>query len=230
MKRWLLIFMVLGITAQADSWLDSRTDYYVAARVKLGLDVAESGLLNDTTASFLFNEAATAILPIHRGVKRVTSFVTSYRESMYAFDSTLVGIQSIWWAKNDSIKPLAYLPLGSWDKQTHRTTFGKTGFEARPSYYDQTDSVVIIYPPPVRTTADTIKILGWHRLPDIDTTTAPTLIPERYRLAILYHMVWNQARARHDSRAPDFREELIFALSQIGLKLTDGGEIAKSGL
>lgn len=226
MKRWLLLFMLLASTTMADSWLDSRADYYIAARMKLGYTTASSGLLSDATGSLLFNEAATLILPINRGLKRLTTITTSYHENTYALDTTMVDIETVWIDSSGTVKVLKYLPIGLWGEQEHDDADDTRDFDlTRPSYYDYTDSVILVHPAPGQTRVDTLTVMGWHRLPDVETATVPTVIPEMYRLSILYHMVWNQAKARHDPRTEVFKNELVMALGQIGLKLTRGGQV-----
>jgi len=56
-------------------------------------------------------------------------------------------------------------------------------------------------------------------LGNTDTDTLPTKIYERYRVAILYHMVWNFAKSRQDPRTQIFFDELQWALVNIGMKM-----------
>ena len=233
MKHWLLFLlflMLLAPSVSAGSWLDTRTDYYTAARVKMGFKTTSTGALTDTAASLLWNEAVAMILPVNRGIKRLTTIVTSYRESTYALDSTLIDIEAVWFDSVGIIKPMKYLPVRFWRDQPHINADGTPNpFLARPSFFDYTDSVLIIYPTPGQTTKDTMTVMGWHRLADVDTVTVSGVIPEMYRLAILYHMVWNHAKARGDNRVGAFKEELSLALNQIGLKLTRGGQVVADG-
>lgn len=230
MKRLgVLLVLLLTSSALGNSYLDSRTDYYVAARLKLGLTTASSGSLTDTAASGFFSEAVTAILPLNRGVKRLTTFTTTYHEDTYELDSTLTGILAVRWTKNDSTKSLRYLPIELWGEQEHDKTTGKPKKLHRPSFYDFTDSLIILYPAPSKFgTADTIEIMGFHRVADIDTQSTPTVIPEHYRISILYHMVYNAALAGQDPRIQFFREQLVFQLQRIGLSLTPGGAVVSS--
>jgi len=218
-KRLILFLILLyAIPVQAASWLDARDDYAVAARVKLGIATGSTAYLSDSTASLLFNEAATLILPINRGIKRITQIVTTTYQDTYTLDTTLIGIEAVRWTKRDSSKPLVYLPVSQWS-QAHNETLDKKKTLNRPSFYDFTDSLIVLYPSPTHPTGDTIEIWGWHRLGKTDTDTLPTQIYERYRLAILYHMVWNFAKSRQDPRAAEFKEELQLALTGIGMKM-----------
>ena len=229
MKRWLILFLLLPMTISANSWLDARADFYVAARVKLGYATANSAPLTDTTGSLLFNEAVTLILPINKGVKRVTKIVTAYHQTAYGLDSTLVDIESVFLDSSGFVKPMKYIPIGNWADQEHRGTDGGSSQNlTRTSYYDYTDSLIFIYPVPSQNRKDTLNIIGWHRIADVDIATVATQIPEMYRIAILYHMVWNHAKARYDKRTGVFKEELSLALGRVGLKLTPGGGVVKT--
>ena len=232
MKRIVAIITVLllAVPSFANSWLDTRDDYAVAARVKLGL-ASSSAALSDTTASLLFNEAATLILSAKKIVRRVTSITTSYHQYMYALDTTLTGIEAVWVDSAGIIKTFSYMPISSWGQQQHSQTDNTDNNTlSKPSFYDYTDSLLLIYPTPAKpnSLADTLKVLGWHRIADIDTVATPTLIPEQYRIPILYHMVWNHAKSRGDPRTPEFKEELVWALSQVGLLLTPGGNVVEA--
>jgi len=234
MKRWKLVvaILLLPLVVCGNSYLDSRTDYYPAARVKLGLNVASSGGLDDTTASRLFNEAATLILPINRGIKRITEIVMTYQENTYGLDTTLVGIEAVWTDSAYRMKSLKHLPISLWNDMVHKTAAGTDNFLlSRPSFYDYTDSQLIVGPVHTGNRYDTLKIMGWHRLADVDTMTTPTLVPEKYRHAILYHMVWNQARARQYPQA--FVESVFLELNGELAKwrktMTQGGAIVPTG-
>jgi hypothetical protein len=219
--RKLILFLILlcAIPVQAASYLDSRTDYYSALRTKFGVITSTSGYAGTTTCSLLFNEAVVAILPINQGIKRITKIVTSYKQDTYALDTTLIGIDYVRWTKADSVKSIEYLPASMWSRQAHKTTDGQDGYLKRPSFYDRTDSLIVLFPPPTNTTPDTIEIWGWHRHATADTDTLPTEIPERYRLSVLYHMCWNLAKARQDPRVALFSDELQWSLANIGLKM-----------
>jgi hypothetical protein len=77
---------------------------------------------------------------------------------------------------------------------------------------------LVVYPVPSYPGGDTLEVWGWHRLGNTDTDTLPTKIYERYRVAILYHMVWNFAKSRQDPRTEIFYNELQWALANIGMK------------
>lgn len=225
MRLWLVVCLVLlASPLMAESWLDERGDYYEHVRVKFGLVTASSGGLSDTVASRLFNEATTLVLAVNRAVKRLTTIPTSIYENTYELDSTLIDIETVWLDSAGVVKPMKFLPVKNWHDQFHGNTDGTPNpLLSRSSYYDYTDSLIFIFPTPSQTRIDTLNILGWHRLPDVDTVTAPTVIPEMYRLAIVYHMCWNQARARGDPREASFEREFSLALGQIRLKLGIGG-------
>jgi hypothetical protein len=190
--------------------------------MKLGVTTSSSGYLNDTTGALAYNEAVTAILPINQGVKRITKIVLTYQQDTYPLDTTLIGIIGVRWSKADSAKSLRYVPVNMWAEQEHNTTIGKSGLLKRPSFYDYTDSLLVVFPPPTLTTGDTLEVWGWHRLAHVDSNSVTTQIPEKYRVAVLYHMVWNIAKARQDPRLQLFKDELDWALANIGLKMIGG--------
>ena len=233
MKRLTLVILILGIpgVVSAGSWLDTRAKYYTAMRMKLGYVATASGLAPTAHCSLLWSEAASIILPINKGIKKLTEVVTSYRQATYTLDSTIIDIEAVFYDSSGMLKPLEYLPIKLWGKVPHLETGGTPNPElARPSFYDYTDSVLLIYPTQTgHTWKDTLTIVAWHRLDGVDTVTVSRDIPEQYRAAILYHMVWNHAKARKDSRAEEFRAELALALSQIGLKLLAGGQVVEAG-
>lgn len=230
MKRLLVVLLLFATSAFGNSYLDSRADYYVAARQKLGFPVASSGGLTDTLASAFFSEAVTAILPINKGIKRLTTFTMSSGEDTYAYDSTLIGILNVRWVKRDSSKVLHYMPMRLWGEQEHKSTIGQKRFLLRPSFYDYTDSLILLHPSPTKSGAfDTIEIMGFHRLPDADSDATPTEIQEKYRISILYHIVYNVAQSGQHPMTQLYREELNMQLKRIGLSLTPGGSVVPSG-
>ena len=230
MKKWLVIFLLLASSVSAGSFLDTRTNYYQQTRRKLGYEIGSTGLLSDTVAHCLLSEAVSAVLTPSKGLKRLTFITTTFEQNKYALDTTMIGIEDVWWQKNDSLKILKPIPISLWDTQEHKTTKGqKLGYLKRPSFYDRTDSLLVLFPIPTQPVGDTLWIKGWHRFGDIDTTTSLVIIPEQFRLPILYYLTWSAADARQDSRSVRFFELLKFWLGTVDLIVNKEGQVAPIG-
>jgi hypothetical protein len=232
MKR--LLFLVLLVLCAgslgATDFLSTQDEYQTQMRRKLGSDTGSTGYLTDDNANAFIREGMFQILPITGARKQITSHVTARSTYAYRLDTTLVDIVGAFLVYTEGhtvvIKPLKYVPVSEWAEQEHRETGGKES-EAlqRPSFYDFTDTLILICPTPFSKAGDTIHIMGWHKMDDIDTQTNFSAIPTKYRTAILNYATWAAAFARTYPRATTLFNVLGWSLSKIGMAITSEGQV-----
>lgn len=228
MKRILIAVLLVLVASQlmAADVLETWDDYRVAMRRKLGYDTAATGLLTDANAAAFIREAVVQIVPLVQARKQITSVVTTYKNYTYALDTTLTGILAVWWSKNDSIKVLKYVPINSWSEQEHKKTSGESvPFLQRPSFYDYTDSLLLVYPSPSLNFGDTLRIKGLHRISSVLTDSTLSEIPQKYRMPVLNYATWVAAVARTDPHATTLFQLLNWSLSKIDMTITPGGQV-----
>lgn len=231
MKKLLILVFVLFVVSSvsATSFLATRDDYYSQARLKLGLTTSASGLLTDTVASQFLSEAIVQVVPSDGYIKKVTTISTLNGVIGYQLDTTLVKIKNVWWHKGDTVKYLIRIDGEFTEKQNHKSTIGTTdALLRRPSYYQNTEDSVYLYPAP-SITADNIYIAGYHRIGNVTSTDTLTAIPEQYRTPILNYMVWQVAQSRGLPEANLHFQVLQWSLSKIGMTSTDGGQVVPTG-
>lgn len=225
MKKALILILLLASTVSGSTFLGTREDYYAQVRLKLGLTVAASGLLTDTAASAFLSEAIVQIVPGDGYIKKVTTISTLRGVIGYAFDTTLVSVQNVWWHKSDTVKYLIHVSGEFTEAQSHKSTIGtRDPLLRRPSYYQYTDDSLYLYPAP-SLTADNIYILGYHRIGDVTSTDTLTAIPEQYRTPILNYMVWAVSQSRGLPEANSYFQVLQWSLAKIGMKVAEGGAV-----
>ena len=218
MRNLLLIVCVLliGGPVLAQDFVETKAEYRKQIRLKLGVDTSSSGYLTDDAANAFISEALTFALPLIKGKKIVTSFVTAYRDGDYPLDPTMDGIFAVWWSQNDSVKPLSYLPISQWGNADHQSTKGNPeGALKRPSYYDYSDDSLFVYPIPYASIGDTIKVLGWAEEVSTATDTSFAQIPQKYRTVIVNYAAWLAAEARSDPRAERIFQVLLWSLQAV---------------
>jgi hypothetical protein len=228
MKKLLLlfIFLLIPVGLRAADVLETWDDYSVAARRSLGYDTVSTGLLTDANARAFIRVAVIQIVPISQSRKEITSFITTYKNYTYDLDTSLTKILSVWWSKNDSIKTLLYKPISQWSLQEHKATTGDNNpLLKRPSFYDFTDSLILVYPAPSDVFGDTIRIMGTHRIRSVLTDSTLDEIPQIYRPSVLNYITWSAANARQDSRSSSFFDLLGWSLSHLGRAIKPGGQV-----
>ena len=220
MRRLLIaaIVLVLCGSVLADDFLDSREDYRIQIRRKLGFTTSSSGAATDGNLDAFVSEGVAYTMPLIRSSKQEQTFVTSYETASYALDTTTIGVEAVWIKHRDTIKVLVPLPIAEWGEKTHEYTRGqKLSRLKRPSYYDWTDSLLYLFPVPTR--GDTVHVMGWHDLGDITTDTLLTSIPQQYRVVVLNYATWKCALANMDSRAPTFKALLDESVANLNAVL-----------
>lgn len=185
MKRAIVIFLLM-LAASANSTDLFATYASVREYVKseLGYSSSSTGPMSDSLMNVYIRICAVATnAPLQmREVEK--SIITGDKLNKYVLDS-LASIISVEWSKNDSVKSLVFVPRELWFEQEHKSCRGTeaTGWNRYPSYFDYSDSLLFIHPPPDGG-SDTIKILGVERYPDIDTATTLTMFPRKYRIVL----------------------------------------------
>ena len=228
MKRIFVVALLSLVSpAMAADVLETWEDYSVAARRSLGYDTVSTGLLTDANARAFIRVAVVQIVPIAQSRKEITSVVTTYKNYTYALDTSLTEILSVWWSKNDTVKTLRFMPVSRWHLQEHKKTGGGNDpLLKRPSFYDFTDSLLLVYPAPSAVFGDTIRIMGTHRIRAVLTDSTLDEIPQIYRPAVLNYVTWSAANARQDHRSSSFFDLLGWSLAHLGRSIKPGGQVA----
>lgn len=213
MKRILLALLLLLFAAPlsaSDSTLYLTFDQIaVAARGSLGYDTTSTVGLSDAANARFAREGLLALQPFMKGDEVEWIFTTTYMEHRYAIDSDIVWISSVTWRKQDSAKVLLPITMKNWGQVEHKHTMGAKNYLAHPSYYDWSDAYLLLYPiPSLKSGAyDTIRVIGYQAVSDLDTITTMTHLKERYRIAVKKYVTWQAAKANYDVRTNLFMQE-----------------------
>lgn len=203
----LLLLFICPNTYSAD-FVDSFQEYRHQIKRKLGHDTSSTSPA-DTTYNQMIREAVIKIMPIVQGRKESFSFVTTYRSDSYALDTTVSGVMSVYWSKNDSIKTLIKAPKESWyslKRDDESILANKEGYQSRPSYYDYVDGTLFLFPTPPRN-GDTIRYDAYTKINSITALDSLSLIPQRYRIVILEYASYLMAQNLQHSLMNVFRED-----------------------
>jgi len=212
---WPLLFILfVAVNVSAADFLDDFTGYGVKMRQSLGISGSATGMLDDTTANNFVREAIVTLSPLIKPRKATTTIITTYRQNAYSLDTLVSGIIAVEWSKNDSVKSLVYVPRNLWYEQYSKVTKDKKDpYQQRPSYYDFIDGTIYLYPVPSAVRGDTIKIMGWEKLPNFISADTLEIIPLIYRVAILKYAVYLAARARSNPMTPMYLRDYEQAIA-----------------
>ena len=224
----LVLLLVMPLEVMAADFLDSFAEYNYQVRRKLGVDTAGTGYHSDTTGKQFVREAVVFVVPLVRAIKSNGVIVTTYRTHAYALDTLVVDVVSAMWIKNDSIKTLLYKPKELWYQGEDNSTTDGRGFTKRPSYYDYDDDSVYFYPAPTNTTGDTISISMSSKVKNISAAASLTDIPPKYRIAVLYHALFNAAASRQHPHTAIYYQEYITAVNSLRSKQGGGAAVANT--
>lgn len=212
----LLLLLPVGASA-ADELFNNMDDALIYMRQTLGYTTASSNALSDSAGRFFLRSGIVTINPIIRGDKVEWVFTLTYHQNAYAIDSNIIGVLSVEWKKLDSVKSLVYVPRAMWYNMEHQSSKGQRGRLARPSYYDYNEDYLYLYPVPTEKTGayDTIRVLGYRSVSDLDTVTSLTFMPEAYRVAVVKWAAWQAARARQHPLTESLRLEYLEQIAVI---------------
>ena len=232
MYRILFLLILLCSSVQSSDYLDSLRNMQVAIRSALHFDTLATGGLTDEETQRWIQEAVVTTMPLMRGIKGVDSFVTAGNQIAYSLDSTILGITSVRWSKNDTLKLLQYVPMEQWFEvlKVVKTSdeIGKTlgklkPADKRPSFYDYIDNEIYLYPVPTFPTGDTIKIVSWKKMTNILSDSSFTTIPTEYRVVILKYALWRAASSLEVPLAQLYYQDYIKFVSDINTSLNRKG-------
>jgi hypothetical protein len=208
MRKLILVLLLLLVPSLViGGSLDSTRNVRVAARRALGVDTTGGGL-TDANANYFIQEALVMHDPVLRGNVVEWVFTTTYNEYQYSIDSNIIGIISAQIEKGDVVKPLLPIPIAGWDQMKHKSTKSKKDLERYPSYYDWTDDYLFLFPVPTRENSDydTVRVIGYRNVAEVDTIVDLSHLPERYKLAIRKYVTWQAALANSDPRTAGFEK------------------------
>jgi len=228
MIRYLLIIMLISATASGADVLETLSDYRFTIRQQLNLGTLpnDTNVIGDSVLNNIVRLSAVLIVPSIKGDVFETTFVTVRGVSRYRIDSLFVGLFHAEWAKNDSVKSFLYLPKQVWYEKDLMPLNTKTGYEARPSYYDYVQDLVLLYPPP-HIYDDTIRVMGWKRMAPIASDTLMTAIPQQYRPAVLARALYVAARSIQSPLTNDLKDDFGFVLQETKANLKIQGSASE---
>lgn len=209
----LICFMFLAGRAFGSDILESLADYRFTIRQQLNIPLSDTNQLNDSTLNNLVRLSAVLMVPSIKGDVFETTFVTVRGVSRYRVDSLFIGVFHAEWNKGDSIKSFLYLPKQLWYEKEVTNLKAKQGYESRPSYYDYVQDLIFLYPPPHHYD-DTIRVMGWKKVPPIATMNALTVIPVEYRPAVMSRALYMAARSIQSPLTNDLKDDFAFVLME----------------
>lgn len=213
MKKIILVAILLCPSAFAGQYLSTFSAVRAQARAKLNVS-SSSAYLTDSTANQYIREGIIFINPMVMYDKEVKTFTSTFKQNTYSLDTMMIGVISVEFSKNDSVKTLKYVPRDMWFDQYPRSTVGEKGWEKFPAFFDYSDDQIFIYPTPTRV-GDTMKIYGWQRVGDIDTVSTLAKLPEAYRIAVMWYVIKEAAKARTDPRTASFEQSFAEAVAVV---------------
>jgi hypothetical protein len=197
--------VVIGCDTSNADFLLTTANYRNQIKRKMNIAISNTTWETDTVLNELLREAIITVNPIIRGYKTTLTKVTRVDSSDYSLDS-LIGIMSVVWKRSDTVRSIPYLPREKWATITPQNTYGYgDAYLERPIVYDYTDNLISLFPVP--STSDTIKIVGFQKIPNITVITQVSEIPQRYRVAVLKYATWLVARAHQHPYAQSYLDE-----------------------
>lgn len=207
MKKLLFVLLLLftSSVSGADSYLDDFQHYRHKIRTALGMDTSSTAF-SDTTLNDLVRESIYHIIPTTQFRVREFSFATTYKNGKYALDTSIMEIIAVEWFELDSIKTMIYAPRNIWYSLPLKLTSTEANpYPSRPSYYDNTDSLIFLYPLPIKA-GDSVRILASTQLGDT-AINHPERIPIEFRNAVLKYTTYIAARSRSHPLTQIFWQE-----------------------
>jgi len=210
MRHIYLISLMLLIIPMANSadFCNNFEGYEWQIKRMLHYDTASTAI-SDTTIHQNIRQAVIKVSPMIKALKLSYSDLTEYRVGTYTLDTAITGIIDVYWSKNDSIKTLTYLPKSLWHTTVStldRDLSDKKDYAKRPFHYDFTDNILFLYPIPILS-GDTIKITATRKLPSIVAVDSLSIIPQKYRVAILEYATYLTARSIQLPTAGTFKND-----------------------
>ena len=194
MKKILFILLLLiSGNVLSDDYANSFSEYRIQVKNAFGVRTDNSTWVSDTTMNDMIRQAVIAVGPIVRNKKETFSFLTVINQGAYDLDSTVLGLITVYYEKNDIIRTFSYAPKGHWREIFPKDE--KKDYILEPSYYDYIDDKLFLYPtPPVN--GDTIKYEAFTKVNSISALDSLSLIPQQYRTAVLDYVCYRVAVLR----------------------------------
>ncbi len=207
MRKYLLIILLASSVQGADI-LENFKNYRHLIRQAFDVDTVDTDFMDDSTLNqFVRISVITLTAPLQSN-KKIFTDTTVFRQKQYALDSTIVTIYDVFWEKQDTIRPLAYMKVGNWSKgigdlKKFLADEGQS-LEKRPYFYDFTDDEILLYPTPING-GDTIKIMALRKVPSLSAVDSLATVPQNYRAPIYHYACWLVARAKQHPLKEDYR-------------------------
>lgn len=226
MKKLIIVFLILlcGNVLSAD-FCETFEEYRRQIKRKMHLDTASTAI-SDTTLNHFIREAVIKVMPLIQAIKSTDSFLTVHRQGVYSLDTTVVGVLNVEWSKNDSLKTLIYSPKEVWHEKELKTLSGFKGYDSRPSLYDYIDNTIYLYPIPFRN-GDSMRVSVYRKLNSISASDSLSLIPQKYRVAVLEYATYITASSLQSPLTTTFQSDFQMSVSILkagGANVTTSGK------
>lgn len=222
MKKLIIVFLILlssGVVYSAD-YAESFADYRSQIKSNLNINTSNTSYVTDTVMNQMIRQAVIMVNASLRPIKNRISITTTHRVGVYSLDTTVLGVIDVSWHKNDSVKTFLFKPKTYWYQGEVQSTFGKKGYEARPSYYDFIDDEVYLYPAPF-VTGDTITITAWQKVQDLAKYDNLSTIPQQYRVPIVLYATYLIALSKQHPSTATYLQNYVNSISAINKALNE---------
>ncbi len=213
MNRLLCILLLASATYGAD-FLDSFTEYRNQAKRNLNLNIANTSYLSDSSWNQFIREGAVEVMNAVHGIKRVYTDSLLRGINVHTLDTLVTNVVAVWWQKGDSIKALLPVPMSQWYQMGHKTCRGRRGFDARPSYYDNTEGKLFFYPTPM-INGDTLKTIASIDVPDIAASDSLNIIPKQHRTTVCDYVTFKAAASKGGFQAAIYERKYLNGIAKI---------------
>lgn len=221
MKKLLIAILLLAASVGATDFCDSYGSYRNQVKRRLNVPIGTTtGIFADTVMNQIIREGLVYTTGLRKSAKIVKKVVTTKDIVSYKIDSLIIDVSSVYWSKNDSIKPLQYMPIALWPTVLEGEKDSLTGYDARPDFYNCSDTALFLAPV-TSVTGDTIVVEGYRKIPSISAVDSVAVLPQKYRVIVIAYAVRAMAQALQHPMVEIF--DRAFRESVTDIKNTEEG-------
>lgn len=222
MKKLIMVFFILlssGVVYSAD-YAETFAGYRSQIKSNLNINTSNTSYVTDTVMNQMIRQAVIMVNASLRPIKNRISITTTHRQGVYSLDTTVLGVIDVSWHKNDSVKSFLFKPKTYWYQGEVQSTFGKKGYDARPSYYDFIDDEIYLHPAPF-VTGDTIIVTAWQKVQSISASDNLSTIPQQYRVPVVLYATYLVALSKQHPATAVYLENYRSSISAINRALNE---------
>ena len=217
-KKYLLIAIIILLAStncfSGDPYLSGFDEIKQHVLMNMGWDISNSTLVGDSAFNMFIRMAVCEVSDYLRGDESSEIITSVADQNTYTLDSTIIGIWAVNMNWGDSTKALIHYPMDKWEELvSNKTLEGKSGYQARPTYYDYDQDNIYLYPTPV-VNSDSIMVRHWKEVSGLGSLDSIPNVDMIYRTTIVRHVVWNIALARTDDRTASYEKAYNDALNK----------------